>query len=220
MNTLENDSIVRYGFLSDFASENFFDVLDIFEKKRADKFILAEDRLRFVTCRSVLKVLLSPLLDIPAVKIQFEYSPNGKPMLPGMNSIQFSVSHCRNIMLWGISNGNAIGVDVEHSEIEISENVFASVCSEEELSEMKRTPEQLRHAFIVDRWTKKEAVLKAMGCRAEMLALLWPEIVKDQWMIESVDLLGGYRGAVAIRGKTQLKIIGKKLSVSSILSCV
>jgi len=213
---LPGNAIVHYGYISDFPTDRLFGVLDTSENERADKFRLAADRLQYITCRAILKLLLSQYTGIDAADIRLRYAPGGKPMMQGMNPIQFNVSHCRDILMWGFSCGNNIGVDVENLERQVSAGALASVCSETELARIQHVPSHLQNACAINLWTRKEALLKALGSlstpiqrfevsieneKEEVLTSPGSERERDQWYLHSLDLPGNYRGAIAIRGK-------------------
>jgi len=207
------EAIVRYGYTSDFSLATMFGVLDDGERARAEKYKRADDRTRYVTCRAILKLLLSKYVGIDVLDIKLQYSPNGKPTLPGMTSIQFNVSHSRDLLLWGISKGNIIGVDVEHMERKIPVSALALVCTEAELNKLHSVPSHLRNERFINCWTRKEALFKAAGTTGHQFevstenekafVLTTPDLAreKDQWHLHSYDLPGDYRGAVAIKGK-------------------
>jgi 4'-phosphopantetheinyl transferase len=209
------EAIIHYGYISDFPIDRLSGVLDASEKARVDKFHQAADRLQYITCRAILKLLLSQYTGLGAADIHLQYTPGGKPMMPGMNAIHFNVSHCRSIMVWGFSCGNSIGVDVENLEVPISADAVATVCSETEIIRLQRVPSDLQNECLINCWTRKEALLKAVGSlsipirlfevsmeneKAKILTTPGPEREKDQWYLHSLDLPGNYRGAVAIKG--------------------
>lgn len=56
-------------------------LLDLDERARANRFHFERDRWRFIVARGVLRQLSSACVRIPSERLQFRYSPRGKPAL-------------------------------------------------------------------------------------------------------------------------------------------
>lgn len=103
------------------------------------------------------------------------------------------------MVIWGFAN-KSIGVDVEHIDSEISIDALSLVCTEEELGQLKNVPLNERKEVYINCWTSKEAKVKALGSRAEVLASASREPNNEPWHIHNLELPGSYKGTVAING--------------------
>src|SRR5438270_12387368 len=56
-------------------------VLDAGERARAEKFLVAGARKRFIAARGILRELLAMYLRVDARNLEFRYGPQGKPSL-------------------------------------------------------------------------------------------------------------------------------------------
>lgn len=77
--------------------------------------------------RGYLRLLLGKILQRPAKALRFEYGQFGKPRLaPNPESgLEFSVSHSGDLVLIAVSNGRAVGVDVEMVRADIDPDGIA-----------------------------------------------------------------------------------------------
>ncbi|HEX6694358.1 MAG TPA: 4'-phosphopantetheinyl transferase superfamily protein [Longimicrobiales bacterium] len=133
------------------------------ERARAAMFLHDRDRHRHIIGRAVLRLVLSPLVGRAAADIRFEKTALGKPYLASGPS--FNVSHSGSEILIAIASGGRIGVDVE--EVRRLRDMFSlarTSFTPPEVDMVAGFPEQdqLRAFFRV--WTRKEAMLKALGC--------------------------------------------------------
>ena len=137
------------------------------ECDRADRFVRAEDRSRFIVGRGVLRTILGGYLGRDPDQLHFRYSPSGKPVLSaesGSHSIRFNVSHTRDIALYAVTIGREIGVDLERIRADFgTEEIAARFFSAREVAALcALTPPYRLEAFFTC-WTRKEAYLKARG---------------------------------------------------------
>jgi 4'-phosphopantetheinyl transferase len=133
------------------------------ESQRAERFYRQEDRDRFILSRGGLRYLLSQYLGCAPETLAFTYGTHGKPALTQATPLQFNLAHSADWVIYGISQGRAIGVDVE--QVRDRGNLDG-------LIERCLTPQEQRHLPAADRdrlygflhhWTIKEAHLKAIG---------------------------------------------------------
>lgn len=139
--------------------EALWNLLDANEKLRVACFLRIDDRVRAVTSRGILRLLLGSLLRMPASAVPIGYGTHGKPHLigPHMNALKFNCSHSGEWVLIALSTGGEVGVDVEcwrKTRVPLGERVSsAAPCSPSNL-------------FASDRcasWTRQEAYVKALG---------------------------------------------------------
>jgi 4'-phosphopantetheinyl transferase len=186
------------------------------EQERADRFRFEHLRVRFRTGRGILRSILGSCLSVPPQSLQFAYTEQGKPFLPG-NEIYFNLSHTGDQFLCGISTGAPLGVDVEgRRRIPDLESIAARFFSPEELQSLLQWEGEERVRGFYRCWTRKEAFLKATGeglsrglhtfqvtlSPDEPASLLQVDgSVEEarQWTLFSLEPAEGFTGAVAIR---------------------
>mgnify|MGYP006266897167 CR=1 FL=1 len=137
------------------------------EKSRAGSFYFEQHRQRFIVGRGLLRTLLGRYLQIEPGQLQFDYSPRGKPTLAGRSGahpLQFNLSHCQGLALYGFTCDRPIGIDLEYlrSSIE-AETIAQRFFSAREYTALIALPAQERQKGFFRAWTAKEAYLKATG---------------------------------------------------------
>lgn len=219
-NQLKSNSLkIYYGQISDLIKYVTFEVLSGEEKKRADQILLQNDRDLFIISRVFLRKLLSFFLNIEAHAIQIEYNTNGKPYINSSCNLKFSISHSKNIILFGFIENSEIGVDIEYLKRKIAiDKVSEFLFSTNELIVFKNTKEELQQEKFIDHWTRKEAILKAKGSGLSIVmnefeipfykiqelvdtcSTTWLENEKYEWFLKSFNIPYDYRASVAVRG--------------------
>jgi 4'-phosphopantetheinyl transferase len=139
------------------------------EINRAESFRVRCAKQHYIHVRATLRRLLGLILEIAPQDVVFGYSPTGKPFISeatsGGRTIQFNVSHCDDVALIGICEGAEIGVDIESIDqrIEVDE-IAALMLAQNELAGISRYTARERRLGILRAWTRKEAIVKAIGC--------------------------------------------------------
>jgi 4'-phosphopantetheinyl transferase len=135
------------------------DWLSADELERAGRFRVEHARRAFVACRSALRRVLGERLGVAPAALTFTLSAHGRPSVAG-GRVSFNVSHSGEVGLIAVADGERrIGVDVE--QVRTTTDIEA-------LAERFFHPEEAaaiagrRDAFFRC-WTKKEAVVKAIG---------------------------------------------------------
>jgi len=149
--------------LADSAAREHANDLSAEERSRADRFLRAEDRTRFILTRAALRSLLGEAIGSAPKDIAFETSAYGKPHLAHGRGPHFNVSHSGSFALIGISE-RPIGVDIElmrdtFDELALARSFFCE--DEHRFLAGLESPAQLQSFYKI--WTCKEAVLKAFG---------------------------------------------------------
>lgn len=97
---------------------------------------------------------------------EIDYLPTGKPFIKN-NQIEFNISHSRNEIAIAISKRHKVGIDIEayrpFSNITAAFSFFTA--KEQQQIQRDKAPEKK----LIDLWTKKEAVIKAIG--SEMFSI-------------------------------------------------
>jgi 4'-phosphopantetheinyl transferase len=136
------------------------------ERGRAARFHFELDAAHYIASRGVLRRLLGGYVGGEPAGIAFAYGPHGKPRLAGNDEpLHFNVAHSRGVALFAFSRASEIGVDVEHVRplpdlASVMRSVFAT---EERAAITDRQPADDQVAAFYRCWTRKEAVLKALG---------------------------------------------------------
>jgi len=145
--------------------ENLWQSLSDQEKTQAERFINNTLMDRYVLSHGLLRVLLSFYTDKNPQNIQYSVNQFGKPFLEDNDyQVQFNMSHSKDYAVYIIALEDQVGIDIEWKDKdiniqEISELIFSSA----EAIHFNQLPlEEKFHAFY-DIWTKKEAIIKAIG---------------------------------------------------------
>ena len=126
-----------------------------------------------IACRAVLRYLLCKYANLNADSVIIRKNKNGKPYLHH-SDVHFNVSHNDSSFLIAISSFGRVGVDIEipddrESEPELLDYAF----SEHEKRELESgTP-------FLEIWTRKEALLKAVGVG----------LLNNLWQINTLSLI-------------------------------
>ena len=182
------------------------------ERLRARSFHQAIDRTRFVVGRTTLRQLPGARLGLAPRQVPLLEGPHGKPMLPGGGDLHFNVSHAGDHVLVAISEGRAIGIDVEvwaPLGLEAVASLVFSPAEQWELAQ-RREPRRTRDFFRC--WTRKEAVLKGEGTGFSVEASrlhvglddAFPRRVRGiggrSWWVEDLHMPDGCAAAIAVEG--------------------
>ena len=140
------------------------------ELARASRFHFERDASRYVVCRGILRRLLGSYLGCNPRDVEFSYGAHGKPSLGGLSALadadlRFNVAHTGGFALIGFARRIELGVDVERvHEIPDLDSVMRTAFARGERDRISALPSPTarRDAFFRC-WTRKEAVLKALG---------------------------------------------------------
>lgn len=133
------------------------------ERARADAFVSNEHRRRWIAARAALRLILGQASGLPARRLAFERSAQGKPRLQG-GGPHFNLSHSGQIALIAVSRHAPVGVDVEQRHrLGDLDGMARLVMSRSEVAAFRQLPEFRRGAAFLRLWTRKEAALKAEG---------------------------------------------------------
>jgi len=135
------------------------------EQLRAGRFHFERDRRRSIVARGVLRMLLGGHLDIAPAAVVFGYTQYGKPFVINQASqIHFNVSHSGERALIALSVSRELGVDIEDVNREIDYgDLAARFFAPRECTALMRIAEPDRKRAFFACWTRKEAVVKAIG---------------------------------------------------------
>jgi len=198
-------------------------ILSLDELVRANRFRFERDRLRFVRCRSVLRVLLGRYLQTPANEIRFAYQRSGKPELATEQNhfcLRFNVSHSAEMAFLAFVVDHRLGVDVEKIRADVDIAALAEqFFSSHERAELGALPEDLRLPAFFACWTRKESFIKATGDGlslplSEFSVTTHPDLephledvrgdaeARKRWSLADLSDHEGYRAALTVESTT------------------
>jgi 4'-phosphopantetheinyl transferase len=142
-------------------------LLSVDEQTRASRFRLDRVRQHFITARARLRMILSTYLDIHPAAIRFVYDKLGKPALDNStrgDGLFFNLAHSGELALVAVTYDCEVGIDVEHLRpVRHAEGITRRFFHHDEAADVLacRGPERAEAFFRC--WTRKEAVVKAIG---------------------------------------------------------
>ena len=146
-------------------------LLSVEELQRANRFRFAQDRDRYVIGRAWLRqVIAAYLIQMPA-DLLLASGPQGKPQLAASyaSAITFNASGSLGRALLAVSTGRQVGVDIELirtiKDAPALANRYFSADESRALQRLQHdsAPEQVLSRLFLIGWTRKEAVVKALG---------------------------------------------------------
>jgi len=183
-------------------------VLTADEQERAGRFHFERDRRRYIVCRGALRHLLARYLPNQSAKsLRFTYSKWNKPFLVN-DEIPFNVSHSDEWGLIAFGHEALLGVDIEKIKpMRDMAAIVKDVFSDEEQAAWERYGENRRPDAFFAGWTRKEAVVKAVGQGLSIplksfVVDLTPDVERPstsldgEWYTRSFRPLHGFAGAV------------------------
>jgi len=209
------DQISDSGLLEQYAS-----LLTDDERVQMSRLYYARHRHQFLVTRALVRTCLSTYCDVEPGDWQFSKNSYGKPdiKLPDFaGQVRFNLSHCRGLIMCGITRDYEIGVDVEDAQrnTRAALDSLSSYFSASEIAEINRLPADRQKQRFFDYWTLKESYIKARGMGlaiplAKFSFLfegdrldsfeLHPELNDDpaNWQFWRISRPEGYRVAVAL----------------------
>ncbi len=140
-------------------------ILSAEECLRANRFRFERDARQFRICRGLLRLGLAWYLGVEPASLILTANAQGKPRLEGYPKVHFNVSHCQGVGLIAFTAAGEVGIDIESVDRLVEAMEIASAYfSPAEIAWIEAgQSEQERVEFFLRLWTRKEAVLKAVG---------------------------------------------------------
>lgn len=159
------------------------------ETARAERFIHRADRHRHILGRGVTRMVIGGLMGCEPGEVRFEVGPQGKPHVCGGPS--FNISHSGDVVALAFAASGRLGVDVEYRKplrdlLSLARTTFRS----DEFAELVGLPEAERVEAFFRIWTRKEAMLKALGCGLSELDAIAVSGLKDGEALREISLPG------------------------------
>jgi 4'-phosphopantetheinyl transferase len=188
-------------------------VISVEETARAERFVHIPDRQRYIAAHGLLRLVLSDYLATSPDAVAIRRNSDGKPRLAHPERLRFNLSHSGLCGLLAVSINREVGVDIEEiREVGAVEDLAKTCFSPVEQAALAAVPATERSWAFFAGWTRKEAVLKALGdglsrpldsfdvslARGESATLL--RVEGESYSVRSLEPAPGYVGALAVNG--------------------
>lgn len=187
-------------------------VLSGAEQAAAAQYKHAGARACYQAGHTALRLLLARYLHVRAEELSFVCGEHGKPSLSNQNSVHFNISHSGDWIALAFARHTPIGVDIEHArDTRRTDLIVRRFFHPQEAAAYASLPEPEKQRFFYERWTAREAALKALGIglTVETNAFLVESLgdgtmcIKDgppgseRLVLTRIDCPDGYIGCVA-----------------------
>lgn len=137
------------------------------ELQAQQRFHFEKDRHRYLVTRALVRTVLSRYAPIAPQDWVFAANAYGKPSVANTaalaQSLSFNVSHTQDLVLVGVTDGAALGVDVESTQRGAALNVAQAFFAPPEVADLAQLPAHLQSDRFFQYWTLKESYIKARG---------------------------------------------------------
>lgn len=146
------------------------------------------------SARRVLDALLCAYAGVDCAP-PIERGSQGKPFAPALPDLHFNLSHAGADVLLAFSGAGPLGVDVERMDRRVAIDAIAArhFAPAEAAALARLAPDRRRDAFL-HLWTRKEAVLKAIG------AGLAYGLQRVEFDLDEHGAVGDLQGPLALEG--------------------
>lgn len=132
------------------------------EQLRARRYAHREDAVHFLLSRIIVRQAIQTTLG-PQEGNELAYTPLGKPYCPS-SGIHFSIAHARRWVWVALCRESPVGIDVESLRPLPRLTEFFTVLHPQERNALASIQDRRQREMAFYRcWTRKEAVLKALG---------------------------------------------------------
>ena len=141
----------------------FWACLSVEEKKQAESYHSKVLTSRYIVSHGVLRYILSYYTNQFPSNVEFIYGKYKKPFLKN-NNIQFNMSHSHSMVCYLIALNYEVGIDIEleDSTLDIQE-ISNWIFTDAESKFLTTLAPHKKLKFFYSLWTKKEALVKALG---------------------------------------------------------
>jgi 4'-phosphopantetheinyl transferase len=189
------------------------------ERARAARFRSEADRACFVQRRAALRMILAGYFGIAPRDVAFTVNEFGKPSVSAPRAaggLSFNTSHSGTVAVIAVARSGRIGIDVEQLRPLVdAESIAARFFAAGEAAALAALHPHDRIAGFFNAWTRKEAVVKAVGGGLsipldsfevslrpheppEILRWDIPGAAPQRWRIHHIEPAPGYVGAMAV----------------------
>ncbi len=182
------------------------------ELERARRLVAPVVRRGFVGGRFLLRSVLAALADAESFSLELQAGFHGKPSLVGHErlSASFNLSHSGDLVALALIRARRVGIDIEADRALTDAALLARrILSRSERARFESLPENARGSALLAAWTRKEAVLKAIGTgvsgglnTVEVLAdcVVTADETPAIWSVRTLPMPTGFFGAIALEG--------------------
>ena len=191
--------------------DHYRQVLSPDETERMSRFVYERHRHHYIAARGRMREILAAEMSTTPDSLRFGYGPQGKPALPDGPS--FNLSHSGGFACLAIHPTAKLGVDIEAFrtvEAGVAERFFSTTENEA----LAALPISDKEAGFFRCWTRKEALIKAIGGGLSIPLNAFDVTVKPEdppqiarldpgfgtaadWSLAHIDMGGNMVGAVA-----------------------
>lgn len=134
------------------------------EQEQAARFHFEKDARHWRACRTALRRILGAALEFAPADLSFHLGAHGKPHLPPpRHGLHFNLSHCRDLALVALCQTGPVGINLEPADrAPTLIGCEPAFCHPDEIAQFPTSPDE-RAARLLDLWTSKESLLKALG---------------------------------------------------------
>jgi 4'-phosphopantetheinyl transferase len=138
------------------------------EKVQEQAFYFARDRRRYLITRALVRTVLSRYLFTAPSEWSFSTNAYGRPEIVNAEAanacLSFNISHTHSVIILGVTQGRALGVDVENFRArEVSLDIADHYFAPQEVAVLAARPPQEQQYRFFEYWTLKESYIKARG---------------------------------------------------------
>ena len=192
------------------------------EQVRAKRYRFEADRNRHVVLWAGLRLIIGSVVNASPRALEFERSAAGKPALSSPPlSLSFNATHAGAFVVFALSWGGPVGVDVEEVRPEVeTEEIVDRFFHPHEQRDFGTLPEDLKSAAFFRSWTLKESYLKACGVglrfgldrvhvtthprkQPRLIAVEGMPGEQDRWSLADLPMGDGCFGAVTTQGRSR-----------------
>lgn len=136
------------------------------EMDRANRFVFEKDKQRYIITHSILRLVLSKIISIEPLSIQFTSKKRDKPYLnhPEHQDVHFNLSHSGRYIIIALALKTELGIDIEFINPALDrDQMVQSFCSKQEIETYQQLPADIKRKAFYTCWSRKEAFIKAIG---------------------------------------------------------
>jgi 4'-phosphopantetheinyl transferase len=189
------------------------------EEARARRLVAAPVRRGFIGGRWLVRSVLAALTGAEPRSLELQAGAHGKLFLAGheRDGPCFNLSHSGDLAGVALIRDRRVGIDIE-ADRRLSDTALLArrILGPRERERFAALPESAREGALLAAWTRKEAVLKAVGTgisgrlrSIELLADAGDHAVVHEaepqatWSLSPLAMPAGYQGAVAVEGEAR-----------------
>jgi 4'-phosphopantetheinyl transferase len=147
--------------------ERYRSILSDEERSKEKHFYFLKDRRRYLITRAMVRTVLSRYKEIEPNQWKFSKNAYGRPEIAGNHetgNISFNISHTQSLIVLGVSNESALGIDIENFHIRKAPLELAShYFHPSEATTIYKSSAEVQDQRFFQFWTLKESYVKTRG---------------------------------------------------------